>query len=295
MSAKILYGKDIRKSIFEELAPKIVDLKKSDIVPGLATVLVGEDSASKVYVANKIKACKENGLASFNFNLPENTQETDLIGKIRELNEDKKVHGILVQLPLPEHINYYNVIGKICPSKDVDGLHPVSQGKLMRCKKKSEIDNSDLFVSCTPSGIMEMLLRNNIKVSGKNAVIIGRSTLVGKPLAMLLMASDATVTVCHSKTADLKAKCSQADILIAAAGRPKIVKSDMVKEGAVVVDVGINRVEGKIMGDVDFEEVRKRASAITPVPGGVGLLTVAMLISNTVKAAENTATLMGTD
>ena len=242
-------------------------------------VLVGNDSASKVYVNNKKKACAEIGAYSEEYTLPEETTQEELMSLIEKLNNSDKIHGILVQLPLPRHLDEKAVINAILPSKDVDAFHPVNVGKIM-------IGDFD-FVPCTPAGVMELISESGIEIQGKECVVIGRSNIVGKPQAMLLLHKNGTVTVCHSKTKDLKEVTKRADILVAAVGKAKFVTSDMVKSGAVVIDVGMNRDEnGKLCGDVDFESVKEIAGAITPVPGGVGPMTIAMLMKNTVKAAS---------
>lgn len=242
-------------------------------------VIVGDDSASKVYVANKEKACAELGIYSEKYALSADTTEDELLNLIKKLNSDDKIHGILVQLPLPKHLDDKTIINNILPSKDVDAFHPTNVGRIM-------IGDFD-FVPCTPAGIMELIHESGVEVGGKECVVIGRSNIVGKPMSMLLLHENGTVTVCHSKTADLKAQTRRADILVAAVGIPKFVKADMVKPGAVVIDVGMDRDEnGKLCGDVDFDEVEKVASAITPVPGGVGPMTIAMLMRNTITAAK---------
>lgn len=242
-------------------------------------VIVGDDSASKVYVANKEKACAELGIYSEKYALSADTTEDELLNLIKKLNADDKIHGILVQLPLPKHLDDKTIINNILPFKDVDAFHPTNVGRIM-------IGDFD-FVPCTPAGIMELIHESGVEVGGKECVVIGRSNIVGKPMSMLLLHENGTVTVCHSKTADLKAQTRRADILVAAVGIPKFVKADMVKPGAVVIDVGMDRDEnGKLCGDVDFDEVEKVASAITPVPGGVGPMTIAMLMRNTITAAK---------
>ena len=275
----IIDGKAVSAAVKDEVKNEVEQLKKSGSVPCLAVVLVGNDPASKVYVGNKKKACEYCGIKSLEYLLDENTTEEELLSLINVLNNDSAVNGILVQLPLPKHINEEHIINSIVPSKDVDAFHPVNVGKIM-------IGNPD-FLPCTPAGVMEMLKKYNIETCGKDCVIIGRSNIVGKPMAMLMLAANATVTVCHSKTANIKEKCKNADIIIAAVGKAGFVTADMVKDGAVVIDVGINRnSEGKLCGDVDFEAVKDKASAITPVPGGVGPMTIAMLMQNTLTAAK---------
>ena len=245
---------------------------------GLAVVLVGEDPASQVYVRNKIRGCEEAGIRSFVHYLPANASQREVEELVSALAADDNVHGILVQLPLPKHLDEEKILACIPTAKDVDGFSAENIGRLAM--------NEEGTVACTPSGVMELLKRYEIDPRGKKAVVVGRSNIVGRPMALLLLNADATVTVCHSRTADLKAECAQADILVAAIGKPKFITADMVKDGAVVVDVGINRVDGKLVGDVDFEEVSKKASYITPVPGGVGPMTIAMLLKNAVACAK---------
>ncbi len=277
----IIDGKAVSAAVKDEVKNEVEQLKKSGFVPCLAVVLVGNDPASKVYVGNKKKACEYCGIKSLEYLLDENTTEEELLSLINVLNNDSAVNGILVQLPLPKHINEEHIINSIVPSKDVDAFHPVNVGKIM-------IGNPD-FLPCTPAGVMEMLKKYNIETCGKDCVIIGRSNIVGKPMAMLMLAANATVTVCHSKTANIKEKCKNADIIIAAVGKAGFVTADMVKDGAVVIDVGINRnSEGKLCGDVDFESVSQKASYITPVPGGVGPMTIATLMKNTLAAFKLT-------
>lgn len=274
---KILDGKKIAGEIKEELKSEILRLKEKNIFPDLAVVIVGEDSASKIYVKNKKKTCEEIGIRSRVIELPEKISENELLDLIDDLNKDEKVHGILVQLPLPEHINKERIVLAISPKKDVDCFHPENIGKVFL--------NDPRFLPCTPAGILEILKRYRIEILGKNVVIVGRSNIVGKPLALMLINEGATVMVCNSKTEKLKEKTLQADILISATGKAGLIKKDMVKQGAVVVDVGMNRdKEGKLVGDVDFQEISKFASYITPVPGGVGPMTIVMLMKNTVLA-----------
>lgn len=277
--AKILSGKTVSARVKQELKIEAENLTKAGTKPGLAVVIVGDDSASKVYVANKEKACAELGIYSEKYALSADTTEDELLNLIKKLNADDKIHGILVQLPLPKHLDDKTIINNILPSKDVDAFHPTNVGRIM-------IGDFD-FVPCTPAGIMELIHESGVEVGSKECVVIGRSNIVGKPMSMLLLHENGTVTVCHSKTADLKAQTRLADILVAAVGIPKFVKADMVKPGAVVIDVGMDRDEnGKLCGDVDFDEVEKVASAITPVPGGVGPMTIAMLMRNTITAAK---------
>lgn len=276
--AKILSGKVVSERIKEELKEEVKKLNSQGIFPGLAVVIVGDDPASRVYVNSKKKACEEIGIYSEEYALPKETSEEELLSLIEKLNVSKKVCGILVQLPLPKHINEETIINAISPKKDVDAFHPANVGKIM-------IGNYD-FLPCTPAGVMELIKESGIDVSGKECVIVGRSNIVGKPQAMLLLHANGTVTICHSRTKDLAEKTKNADILVAAVGIPNFITGDMIKEGAVVIDVGINRLENKkLVGDVDFESAEKIASAITPVPGGVGPMTIAMLMKNTLKAA----------
>ncbi len=278
--AKILDGKKIAEEIKDELRLEILALQKKDVVPGLAVVLVGDDAASKVYVGGKEKVCQELGIFSVVHKLPANVSESNIINLIQELNADKKIHGILVQLPLPGNINPQKIIGAISPKKDVDCFHPENVGKMFL----GEV----IFLPCTPDGIIEILQRYGIEISGQNVTIVGRSNIVGKPLSMLLLQKNATVTIAHSKTKNLSAETLRADILVSATGRAGLITADMVKQGAVVIDVGMNRDEaGKLVGDVDFAGVSAVAGAITPVPGGVGPMTIAMLMKNTVAAAKN--------
>jgi methylenetetrahydrofolate dehydrogenase (NADP+)/methenyltetrahydrofolate cyclohydrolase len=256
----------------------VEELRKKGVNPGLAVVLVGENPASQVYVRQKEKASEEVGIVSYKYELPEETTEEKLLSVVTELNADKKVHGILVQLPLPEHLDEKKVIEAISPVKDVDGFHPVNMGRLFT--------GEPAFVPCTPQGVIELIERSGFEIKGQKAVIVGRSNIVGKPVAMLLLMRHATITMCHTRTRDLAGETKQADILVVAAGRPRVITDEMVKEGAIVIDVGINRVEGKLVGDVDFETVSRKAKAITPVPGGVGPMTVAMLMKNTLEAAK---------
>ena len=273
----IINGKEISASIRAEIK---AEAEKMAVRPGLAVILVGNDPASQVYVRNKNKACEEVGFYSEMYTLPEETSMEELLGLIDQLNNSPQIHGILVQLPLPKHLDEEKVILAISPEKDVDAFHPVNVGKIM-------IGNHS-FLPCTPAGVMELLSRSGIDVSGKECVVIGRSNIVGKPQAMLLLHANGTVTVCHSRTKDLSKVCARADILVSAIGKAKFVTPDMVKEGAVVIDVGINRDEnGKLCGDVDFDAVAPKTSFITPVPGGVGPMTITMLMKNTLTAAKN--------
>ena len=276
--AKLLMGKEVSARIKAELKTEVENLKKEVINPGLAVIIVGEDPASQVYVRNKERACEECGIYSEKYALTAETTQEELLKLIDELNNKSSISGILVQLPVPKHIDEKTIINAIAPNKDVDAFHPVNVGKIM-------VGNYD-FVPCTPAGVMELIKESGIDVSGKECVIVGRSNIVGKPQAMLLLHQNGTVTICHSKTKNLAEKTKNADILVAAVGIPNFIKGDMIKEGAVVIDVGINRLENKkLCGDVEFESAEKVAGAITPVPGGVGPMTIAMLMKNTVKAA----------
>jgi methylenetetrahydrofolate dehydrogenase (NADP+)/methenyltetrahydrofolate cyclohydrolase len=279
MSGKILSGKELSTVIREEIKKEVEQMTREGNRPGLAVVLVGDDPASKIYVNNKKKACEEVGIQSFQYFLEEKTEEKTLLDLIDRLNRDSAVHGILVQLPLPAHINAQKVIDAIDSNKDVDCFHPVNSGKLFT--------GNPVFLPCTPAGCMELIKLSGVKPEGKECVVVGRSNIVGKPMAMLLMKENGTVTVAHSRTANLKEVTKRADILVAAIGKPRFITADMVKPGAVVIDVGINRLEtGKLAGDVDFENVKDIAGAITPVPGGVGPMTITMLLRNTVTAAK---------
>ena len=276
---KILDGKAVSLKVKESVKVRADELKKFGVEPTLAVVLVGEDKASQTYVRAKEKACNEYGIKSVAHRLSENTTQNELLALINVLNLDDSIHGILVQLPLPKHIDTNVVLAAIDPRKDVDGFHAVNVGKL--------VSGLDGFVPCTPLGVMEILKEYDIEVAGLNAVVIGRSNIVGKPMANLLLNASATVTVTHSKTKNLKEICKNADLIVAAIGKPFFLKADMVKDGAVVVDVGINRLDdGRLVGDVDFEEVAPKCSYITPVPGGVGPMTIAMLLNNTILAAQ---------
>ena len=276
---KILDGKAVSLKVKESVKVRADELKKFGVEPTLAVVLVGEDKASQTYVRAKEKACNEYGIKSVAHRLSENTTQNELLALINVLNLDDSIHGILVQLPLPKHIDTNVVLAAIDPRKDVDGFHAVNVGKL--------VSGLDGFVPCTPLGVMEILKEYGIDVAGLNAVVIGRSNIVGKPMANLLLNASATVTVTHSKTKNLKEICKNADLIVAAIGKPFFLKADMIKDGAVVIDVGINRLDdGRLVGDVDFEEVAPKCSYITPVPGGVGPMTIAMLLNNTILAAQ---------
>lgn len=279
MSARCIDGKAIALEIRKEIKAKVEALQQQGKQPGLAVVLVGDNPASQTYVNSKEKACIEVGMYSEVHRLPAETSEAELLALIDQLNASEKIHGILVQLPLPNHIEEKKVIDRILPEKDVDGFHPINLGDLFT--------NTARFVACTPRGCIELLDRMGVEISGKKAVVIGRSNIVGKPVAMLLLHRNATVTICHSKTPDLKKECLDADILVVAIGRPEMITGDMVKPGAVVIDVGINRTaEGKLVGDVHFESAKEAAGLITPVPGGVGPMTIAMLLLNTLEACK---------
>jgi len=280
--AQILDGKEIAREIREGLKIRCAGLKAKGVTPGLAVVLVGSDPASAIYVGQKEKACAEVGFRSFRHVLPGEVSEKELFDLVDRLNGDSSVHGILVQLPLPKGVSADRVIGRIDPGKDVDGFHPLNAG-LLACGLPG-------VVPCTPKGVMRILERYEIPLAGRKAVVVGRSNIVGKPMAQLLLAANMTVTVCHSRTPDLGSETRQADVLVVAAGKPGIVDGSMVKEGAVVVDVGIHRTEAGIVGDVKFDEAAEKASWITPVPGGVGPLTIAMLMENTLELAEKTVT-----
>lgn len=277
---QIIDGKAVSASVRERIKNEVESLKKDGKETGLAVIIVGNDPASKVYVNNKKKGCAEVGINSYEYVLPEETTTEELLELINNLNNDDKVDGILCQLPLPKHIDEKTVINSIIPQKDVDAFHPVNTGHIMI--------GDYSFLPCTPAGIIEMLKFYNIEISGKECVVIGRSNIVGKPMAMLLLHNSGTVTVCHSKTQNLAEVCRRADILVAAVGKANFVTADMVKDGAVVIDVGMNRnAEGKLCGDVDFEGVKDKCSFITPVPGGVGPMTITMLLNNTLTASKN--------
>ncbi len=292
---KILSGKELAEKMRQEMKSEIDELKTHhNLVPGLAVVLIGDNPASLSYVKGKEKACAQVGILSREYKFDADYKEEQLLKLIRELNNDPSIHGILVQLPLPDHINEEKILYAIDPTKDVDGFHPVNIGKMMI--------GAPSFLPCTPHGIQQLLLRNNIEISGKHVVIVGRSNIVGKPLAMILVqknpGANATVTMCHTRTKNMAELTKLADILVVAAGRPHTVNADMVKQGAVVIDVGVNRVEDKtkkrgyrLIGDVEFDEVSEKASAISPVPGGVGPMTITMLLHNTIQSAKNHASI----
>ncbi|MBI2163710.1 MAG: bifunctional methylenetetrahydrofolate dehydrogenase/methenyltetrahydrofolate cyclohydrolase FolD [candidate division NC10 bacterium] len=278
-SARIIDGKKIAAGIREEIRQQVLRLQEATRrVPGLAAVLVGDDPASATYVRTKTKACHEVGIASRQLTPPGDITQADLRALIQELNGDPDIHGVLVQLPLPRHLDERAILETVDPQKDVDGFTFANVGRL--------VENQPQFVPCTPAGILELLDREGVEINGKHAVVVGRSEIVGKPVAFLLLHRHATVTICHSRTADLAAETRRADILVAAVGRPRLITGAMLKPGAVVIDVGINRVDGKLVGDVDFDSAAPVASAITPVPGGVGPMTVAMLLRNTLQAFE---------
>lgn len=278
MSAHIIDGKAISLSIRKNIKEQVDKLKqKFDKVPGLAVVLVGDDPASQIYVRNKEKACKDVGIYSEIYRLEKNISENRLLELIGDLNDSSDINGILVQLPLPDHISEMAVIRTISPDKDVDGFHSVNAGKLLNGEKG--------FVPCTPRGIIELIKSTNNTIDGKDAVVVGRSNIVGKPVSILLLRENATVTICHSKTRDLRVHTQKADILVAATGKPNLISGDMIKPGAIVIDVGTSRINGKLVGDVHFESAKEVAGWITPVPGGVGPMTITMLLANTVEAA----------
>ncbi len=279
MSAQLLDGKIMSDSLRGEIALRVAALKEKGVHPGLAVILVGEDPASQIYVRNKGIGCDQVGIYSVTIRMPAETTQAELESQIRALNADDSIHGILVQLPLPKHLDEAAALAVIVPEKDVDGFHIQNAGKLM--------NGLPGVVACTPKGALEMISRTGVDLSGKEAVVVGRSNIVGKPMAMLLLQQNCTVTMCHSRTADLAAHTRSADVLVAAVGRAKFITADMVKPGAIVIDVGINRLEnGKVVGDVDFDAVKEVAGFITPVPGGVGRMTITMLLENTVEAAE---------
>jgi methylenetetrahydrofolate dehydrogenase (NADP+)/methenyltetrahydrofolate cyclohydrolase len=282
MTAEIIRGSEISMSIREDLLKEINQLKAKGVEPGLAVVLVGEDPASKVYVGHKAKTCEQLGVYSEVHRLPEDTTESELLARIQQLNEDPKINGILVQMPVPKQISAKAVIDAIAVEKDVDGFHPISVGNLMI--------GDDCLLPCTPAGIIELIKRTGTDISGKHAVVIGRSNIVGKPVSMLLLREDATVTMCHSRTLNMQEISRQADILVVAVGRAKMVNKSYVKPGAVVIDVGMNRLEdGTLVGDVDYEDVLETAGYVTPVPKGVGPMTITMLMKNTIEAAKKAA------
>lgn len=278
MSAQLLDGKLMSDEIKAQVATRVAALKEKGVTPGLAVILVGEDPASQIYVRNKGIGCEQTGIYSETIRMPETTTQQELEDEIRRLNADPRIHGILVQLPLPKGLDEASALATIVPEKDVDGFHVVNAGKLL--------NGLPGVVACTPKGALAMIRKTGVDLSGNEAVVVGRSNIVGKPMAMLLLQQNCTVTMCHSRTKDLAAHTRRADVLVAAVGKAKFITADMVKPGAIVIDVGINRVDGKVVGDVDFDNVKEVASWITPVPGGVGRMTIAMLLENTVEAAE---------
>ena len=280
MAAQLLDGKAMSEELRADIARKVAALKERGVTPGLAVILVGDDPASQIYVRNKGIGCEKTGMHSVTIRMPEDTTQQALEDQIRALNADPAIHGILVQLPLPPHLDEAAALAAIVPEKDVDGFHVQNAGRLL-CGLPG-------VVACTPKGAMEMIRRTGVSLSGKEAVVVGRSNIVGKPMAMLLLQANCTVTMCHSRTADLASHTRRADILVAAVGKPGFITADMVKPGAIVIDVGINRVDGRVVGDVDFEHVKDVAGWITPVPGGVGRMTITMLLQNTLEAAERT-------
>lgn len=280
MTAQLLDGKVMSAELREKLALRVQALAERGVTPGLAVILVGEDPASQIYVRNKGLGCQQVGIHSVTLRMPEDTTQAQLHARIDALNADPAIHGILVQLPLPKGLDEAAALARIAPEKDVDGFHLLNAGKLFTGQPG--------VVACTPKGAMEMIRRTGVDLTGREAVVVGRSNIVGKPMAMLLMQANATVTLCHSRTANLAEHTRRADVLVAAVGRAKFITADMVKPGAIVIDVGINRVDGKVVGDVDFDAVREVAGWITPVPGGVGRMTITMLLENTIEAAERT-------
>ncbi len=282
----IIDGKKASAELRAGLKEQVAQLKKQGVEPGLATILVGEDPASQVYVANKIKACAELGIRSFHHPLAATSTESEIIALIQKLNADVSVHGILLQLPLPSGTPSEKCLDAIAPAKDIDGLHPYSIGQLVSAKSWKEIEQRKLLLPCTPHGVIILLKKYGIEIAGKHAVVVGRSNLAGKPVAMMLLANNATVTVAHSQTRDLAAVCRQADILVAAIGKPNFVTKDFVKPGAAVIDVGINRTKDGLCGDVDYNGVKDIAGFLTPVPGGVGAMTITMLMQNTILASQ---------
>ncbi len=280
MSAEILSGKVMSESLRKEIAERVSALKAKGVTPGLAVILVGNDPASEIYVRNKGNGCAEVGMYSRTINMPEETTQEQLEAAIEELNNDPAIHGILVQLPLPKHLDENAALAKILPEKDVDGFHLINAGHMLT--------GTPGVVACTPKGALYMIQSTGVDLNGKEAVVIGRSNIVGKPMAMLLLQQNCTVTMCHSRTKNLAEHTRRADVLVAAVGKAGFVTADMVKPGAIVIDVGINRVDGKVKGDVDFDAVKEVAGYITPVPGGVGKMTITMLLMNTVEAAERT-------
>jgi methylenetetrahydrofolate dehydrogenase (NADP+)/methenyltetrahydrofolate cyclohydrolase len=283
---QLIDGKKIAAGIRAELKETVAQLKTTGIEPGLATILVGSDPASQVYVSSKIKACGDLGIRSFNYHLPATTSEDEIVTLIERLNADARVSGILLQLPLPKGLSPDRALATISPDKDVDGLHPYNIGLLSTAKTWAEIESKKLLVSCTPAGCILLLQRYNIPIAGKHAVVVGRSNLMGKPVALMLLANNATVTIAHSATPDLAAVCRGADILVAAIGKPRFITKEYIKPGAAVLDVGINRTPNGMCGDVAFDEAESVAGWLTPVPGGVGAMTITMLMRNTIMASQ---------
>lgn len=281
MEAKILDGREMSKEVLDSVKLRVKALSEKGVTPGLAVILVGNDPASEIYVRNKGIACQDTGMRGETIKLPENTSQKELEELIDKLDNDPSIHGILVQLPLPKHLDEDAALAKISPEKDVDGFHLINAGALMY--------GSPVVTPCTPKGALHMIKKTGVDLTGKKAVIVGRSNIVGMPMAMLLLRENCTVTICHSRTRDLKKETLEADVLVVAVGKAGFITGDMIKPGAIVVDVGINRVDGKVCGDVDFEAAKQVASWITPVPGGVGKMTIAMLMENTVEAAERMA------
>lgn len=282
MTAQVINGKEFAKSYRERIKQEVAELVDKGIQPGLAVVLVGDDPASQTYVNGKIKACEETGIYSKSFRLESNVTQQEVVDLVTELNQDPNIHGILVQLPLPKHMNEEAIIDTISPEKDVDGFHPISVGNLSIGK--------ETFLPCTPHGVIELIKSTGISMEGKHAVVVGRSNIVGKPVSLLLLHENATVTMCHSRTKNLEEHTRQADILVVAVGIAHLIKKEHVKDGAIVIDVGMNRLDGKLTGDVLFDEVKEVASHITPVPGGVGPMTITMLMQNTVVSARRKLT-----
>jgi methylenetetrahydrofolate dehydrogenase (NADP+)/methenyltetrahydrofolate cyclohydrolase len=290
MAAKIIDGKAISQAVKDDVKKGVAELKvRTGVVPGLAVILVGENPASKVYVNNKKKACEACEILSIEHKLAAETTQDALMGLIADLNADPRVHGILCQLPIPGHLDENAVLLAIDPSKDVDGFHPMNVGKFMTIKTFEDIMKMNLFLPCTPYGCIELLDRTGVNLKGARAAVIGRSNIVGKPVSMLLLAKHATVTICHSRTKDLPDRVREADVVVAAIGQPQFVKGDWIREGATVIDVGVNRTDSGLVGDVEYAAAAERAGAITPVPGGVGPMTIAMLMQNTLKAATDVA------
>lgn len=284
--AQIIDGKKVAEELRQDLAEEVAQLAKQGITPGLAAVLVGEDPASQVYVRMKEKACAKVGLMSRGVRAPADVPQEELVAQIDALNRDPEIHGILVQLPLPKHLDAPTVLQHVSPDKDVDGFHPLNLGRLLSAKYWDELPP---FIPCTPAGVIKLIDSTGVEIEGKQAVVVGRSIIVGKPVSMLLLARQATVTICHSRTRDLGAVTREADILVAAVGVPRLITAEMIKPGAVVIDVGVNRLEDGLVGDVDFDQAAEVAGFLTPVPGGVGPMTITMLLANTVRSAKEHA------